>query len=401
MCGSGSGGPSGTSLCAPYQKVYIPLISNDWLKPVRATWAEARDICKDAGAHFKFDLAMFTIPHENEPDADGGWWDGEFEDFWKDRVSWLRNVLREKKFWAGYSRNPNAGGAWRESWRAEEVSNLQEKRERFLQEHWKENEPNNFGATKQECAAFTEIPEDFNDISHGIFDDEHCDIKLPVVCEEIRQYKSAHKITGHNSQDCGSHGLDVKGFTYELRPQRGLQIKNSIIDEEMQFQLFEETDFFDRIDLSGNDTNVLDQFQHPEDVLTLEVQTANFDEYFESVEEYLKTHKQRNLAKGIAKLLTIVHRDITFEEDCVEPLFPAFYHKADFRNWYSATLHLFEDDTDTLDNCYFLEHIHDAIVHFSHNYACTGNPNKIKYLKRRLTYKFCNHRFGNSMSTYF
>ncbi|CBY38521.1 unnamed protein product [Oikopleura dioica] len=165
----------------------------------------------------------------------------------------------------------------------------------------------------------------------------------------------------------------------------------------MQFQLFEETDFFDRIDLSGNDTNVLDQFQHPEDVLTLEVQTANFDEYFESVEEYLKTHKQRNLAKGIAKLLTIVHRDITFEEDCVEPLFPAFYHKADFRNWYSATLHLFEDDTDTLDNCYFLEHIHDAIVHFSHNYACTGNPNKIKYLKRRLTYKFCNHRFGNSI----
>ena len=85
----------------------------------------------------------------------------------------MRNVLREKNFWAGYSRNPNAGGAWR----AEEVSNLQEKRERFLQEHWKENEPNNFGATKQECAAFTEIPDDFNDISHGIFDDEHCDIK--------------------------------------------------------------------------------------------------------------------------------------------------------------------------------------------------------------------------------
>ncbi|CBY11318.1 unnamed protein product [Oikopleura dioica] len=131
------------------------------------------------------------------------------------------------------------------------------------------------------------------------------------------------------------------------------------------------------------------------------VQTANFDEYFESVEEYLKTQKQRNLAKGIAKLLTIVHRDITFEDDCVEPLFPAFYHKADFRNWYSATLHLFEDDTDTLDNCYFLEHIHDDIVHFSHNYACTGNPNRIKYLKGRLTYKFCNHRFGNSMSTYF
>ena len=87
MCGSGSGGSPGNSLCAGYQKVYIPITSGEgeWLKPFRATWAEARDICKDAGVYFNRDLAMFTIPHENEPDADG-WWDGEFEDFWKDRV---------------------------------------------------------------------------------------------------------------------------------------------------------------------------------------------------------------------------------------------------------------------------------------------------------------------------
>ena len=92
MCGSDSGGPTGGSLCGSFQMVYIPIIEIDgkWLKPERKTWVEAQEICNFYGKQINKDLALYTIPHEDEPDADG-WWSDDVENFWKDRVKDLKN----------------------------------------------------------------------------------------------------------------------------------------------------------------------------------------------------------------------------------------------------------------------------------------------------------------------
>ena len=86
MCASDSGRPTGGSLCPSYQMVHIPFTQSQgqWLKPERKTWVEAKEICTKYGEVINKDLALFTIPHEDEPDHNG-WWSEDIENFWKDQ----------------------------------------------------------------------------------------------------------------------------------------------------------------------------------------------------------------------------------------------------------------------------------------------------------------------------
>jgi len=144
----------------------------------------------------------------------------------------------------------------------------------------------------------------------------------------------------------------------------------------------------------------MNEYINAENNPAFEFQSLNFHNYFIEIEKYLDSHGERQLSRHLKKLVSKFDSMFEFSNDCESPMYPAYFNQHNFVNWFAGTQHFFDDDV-MIDNCQFLKDVNNAIVYYVHNYACSGNEKAMKRMKRRLTYKFCPHRFGNSMKTYF
>ncbi|CBY35213.1 unnamed protein product [Oikopleura dioica] len=220
-----------------------------------------------------------------------------------------------------------------------------------------------------------------------------CDSMSNVICEAVNEYRPDYT---QDHDNCGGNYVELKmhKLIYTSRSDtsfsQAVALENTLSDDTKEDILasYNSTDF------------TMNKYVNDENIPTLEFQSINFHNYFIEIERYLDDHSERQMSRHLKKLVNKIDASFEFNEDCQNPMYPKLFNQHNFVDWYAGTPHFFDDEV-MIDRCDFLKDINNAIVHYVHNYACSGDEKKIKRKKRKLTYRFCPNRFGNSMKTYF
>jgi len=361
--------------------------------PIYLPWGEARSFCEERN------LTLLTIPYQyefNDKDNDDGYYD------WDDIRQKLYNSFKRNlegynhRVWVGHYREQHASGNWNENWRSvvgTKGSMDDEDRLRFLKNNWFKptNEPNNFGATAEECVnmALYKRKED------GIYNDDVCSKYFPFICEVPDAMKNSYYV--RKNEKCKDTVITHYRTPWVPNNQASGSAPRLAQEEEEK----EDDEFMNDIHLLNN-TEFQEKYENYRQINDFENQKNNFEDYFNAVFANLKNRKKVKTFKNrIFNLLTSLRADFTFYSECKAPLFPDYYRKTDFRNWYFGNPHFFDVNDESFDKCYFLEHISEAVLHFTHNFACEGDFRRLKRKKKNLIYRYCPHRFRESLFTYF